>query len=263
MLQAEVPDFVIEDRRHQVSAEEWATRVELAACYRLADRFGWSDLIWTHISAVVPGPEHHVLLNPFGLSFGEITASNLVKVALDGTLVDRTPYQINKAGYLIHSAIHQARPDVTCVLHVHTEAGMAVSMLPDGLEPLSQHAMRFHGRLAYHDYEGIVLDEDEKTRLVRDLGSHRAMILRNHGFLTAGRSIGEAFTLMFYMEKAARSQLAAMAACAESGGRLVRPPFSVAERTALQFGDDARPAGVVEWSALIRGLDRLDSSYQN
>ena len=247
-------------RRSTVSAEEWAARVELAACYRLAAREGWTDLIWTHISAAVPGPEHHVLLNPFGLAFEEVTASNLIKLDLAGTIIDGD-YEANQAGYLIHSAIHEARPDVKCVIHVHTEAGMAISMLEGGLQPLSQHAMRFHDRIAYHDYEGIVLDADEKARLVSDLGHRRAMVLSNHGFLTAGRSVGEAFVLMYYMERAARAQLLAMAATA-SGARLIRPNCGVAEHTARQFGDDEPRAAMSEWPALLRILDRVDTSYK-
>ncbi len=237
---------------------EWQARVDLAACYRLAARAGWDDLIYTHISARVPGPEHHFLINPFGLAFDEITASSLVKIDLEGAIVGDTPHSVNKAGFVIHSAIHEARPDLTCVMHLHTEAGMALSMLRDGLLPLSQHAMRFYGRIGYHEYEGIALDEDEKKRLVADLGPHRALVLRNHGFLTAGGSVAEAYVLMFYLEKAARAQLLAMA----TGAPLAFPRDGVGNLTARQFEGDTLSAGQREWPALLRRLDREDPSYR-
>jgi ribulose-5-phosphate 4-epimerase/fuculose-1-phosphate aldolase len=241
-----------------VSDEEWQARVDLAACYRLAALAGWDDLIYTHISARVPGPEHHFLINPFGLTFDEITASSLVKIDLDGTIIGDTPHGVNKAGFVIHSAIHEARADLACVMHLHTEAGMALSMLKDGLQPLSQHAMRFYGRIGYHGYEGIALDEDEKTRLVADLGPHRALILRNHGFLTAGGSVAEAYVLMFYLEKAARAQLQAMA----TGAPLATPPEAVGDHTARQFEGDSIPVGEREWPALLRRLDRKNPGYR-
>jgi ribulose-5-phosphate 4-epimerase/fuculose-1-phosphate aldolase len=237
---------------------EWQARVDLAACYRLAAREGWDDLIYTHISARVPGPEHHFLINPFGLAFDEITASSLVKIDLDGTIVGDTPHGVTKAGFVIHSAIHEARPDLSCVMHLHTEAGMALSMLKDGLLPLSQHAMRFYGRIGYHGYEGIALNEDEKKRLVTDLGPHKALILRNHGFLTAGASVAEAYVLMFYLEKAARAQLWAMA----TGAALATPPETVGDLTARQFEGDSMPAGAREWPALLRRLDREEPDYR-
>lgn len=243
-----------------ISDDEWQARVDLAACYRLIARHGWTDLIWTHISAAVPGEPGHFLLNPFGLQFNEITASNLVKVDLAGQVVSGSD-RINRAGYLIHSAIHEARHDLACVIHLHTECGMALSMLEQGLLPLSQHAMRFHNRIAYHDYEGIVLDAREKERLVADLGTHRAMILRNHGFLTAGRSVGEAYVLMVYLEKAARAQLTAMAACAGKG-TLTLPHDAVAEHTARQYRDDEGDGSALEWAAAVREMDTLDSSYK-
>src|SRR6187397_1274475 len=180
--------------RDRVSAGEWETRVDLAACYRLAAHFRMTDLIYTHISARVPGPEHHFLINAFGLLWDEISASTLVKVTLEGEIVDDpTGNGINRAGYVIHSAVHRARPEIHCVMHTHTSAGIAVSAQEDGLLPLSQHAMRFTGCIAYHDYEGLALELDEQKRLVADLGTHKALILRNHGLLTCGESIGEAF----------------------------------------------------------------------
>lgn len=240
-----------------ISDAEWQVRVDLAACYRLAAREGWDDLIYTHISARVPGPEHHFLINPFGMSFDEITASSLVKIDLDGVVVGDSPYGVNKAGFVIHSAVHEAR-GVGCVMHTHTESGMAVSMMKGGLLPVSQHAMMFHDRLAYHDYEGLALEADEKERLVADLGNHGSMILRNHGFLTTGASVAEAFVRMFYLEKAAAAQLRAQA----SGDEIVVPPAEVCEKTARQFEGDSMPCGSREWPAMLRRLDREDPSYK-
>jgi ribulose-5-phosphate 4-epimerase/fuculose-1-phosphate aldolase len=232
---------------------EQRQRKELAACYRLCARFGWDDLIYTHISAALHDEQHSLLINPFGLRFDEMTASNLVRIDLSGRKLSNSPYDINLAGFLIHGAIHEARPDLGCVLHVHTEAGMAISMLEEGLNTrLSQHVARFHNRIAYHGYEGIVMDGGEKARLVADLSERKVMILRNHGFLTVGKTVGEAFTLMYYMEKAARSQL-----LASSGrGPLVEMSEEVAEHTARQFGDDQRAAGEAEWPAMLRLVAR-------
>src|SRR3982751_5918176 len=211
--------------KDRVSAEEWEARVNLAACYRLAAHFRMTDLIYTHISARVPGPEHHFLINAFGLLWDEISASALVKVTLDGEIVDDTTGSgINRAGYVIHSAVHRARPDVQCVMHTHTASGIAVAAQEQGLLPMSQHAMRFTDSIAYHDYEGLALELDEQTRLVRDLGSHKAMILRNHGLLTCAESIPEAFDLMYYLERACQSQIAASA----GGAKLRVPPAEVA-----------------------------------
>jgi ribulose-5-phosphate 4-epimerase/fuculose-1-phosphate aldolase len=235
-----------------MSDAEWEARCDLAACYRLAYRAGWDDLVYTHISARVPGPEHHFLVNPFGLGFDEITASNLVKVDLHGAIIGDTPHGVNAAGFVIHSAVHEARPDTGCVLHLHTEAGMAISMMEGGLRPVSQHAMRFYNRIAYHDFEGLALDSDEKTRLVADLGGHNAMILRNHGVLTCGATVAEAYVLMFYLEKSAVSQLKAMA----SGDRIVVPSPEVCDKSARQFEGDSAPVGAREWPSLLRRLDR-------
>ena len=182
------------------SAEEWRLRIDLAACYRLVAMFGWDDLIFTHISARLPGPEHHFLINAYGLMFDEITASNLVKVDLEGRKLGDSPHEINPAGFTIHSAIHAAREDAACVLHVHSVNGVAVSAQEEGLLPLSQHSIFVLASLGYHDYEGVALEEDEKPRLVRDLGEKRFLMLRNHGLLTVGRSVAEAFVAMYFFE---------------------------------------------------------------
>ena len=246
--------------RDRVSAEEWDTRVDLAACYRLAAHYRMTDLIYTHISARVPGPEHHFLINAFGLLWDEISASTLVKVTLDGEVVDDpTGNGINRAGYVIHSAVHRARPDLMCVMHTHTAAGIAVSAQDAGLLPLSQHAMRFTASIGYHDYEGLALELDEQARLTRDLGAHKVMILRNHGLLACGESVAEAFDLMYYLERACQSQINAMA----GGAKLRVPPAGVPEKTAAQFKKLPYKAKKTEWKALTRMLDKTDPSYKN
>jgi ribulose-5-phosphate 4-epimerase/fuculose-1-phosphate aldolase len=245
--------------RDRVSAAEWDTRVDLAACYRLAAHYRMTDLIYTHISARVPGPEHHFLINAFGLLWDEISASTLVKVTLDGGIVDDpTGNGINRAGYVIHSAVHRARPDLTCVMHTHTAAGIAVSAQDAGLLPLSQHAMRFTNSVGYHDYEGLALELDEQARLTRDLGVHKVMILRNHGLLACGESVAEAFDLMYYLERACQSQINAMA----GGAKLRVPPAAIAEKTAGQFRKLPYKAKKTEWKALTRMLDKTDPSYK-
>ncbi len=251
-----IPAPSVENR---VSAEEWETRVNLAACYRLASHFRMTDLIYTHISARVPGPDHHFLINAFGLLWDEITASTLVKVTLDGDIVDDpTGNGINRAGYVIHSAVHRARADVECVMHTHTQAGIAVSAQDQGLLPISQHAMRFTGAIGYHDYEGLALDLDEQARLVGDLGERKAMILRNHGLLTCAESIAEAFDLMYYLERACQTQIGAMA----GGAKLRMPPPGVAEKTAGQFKALPYKQKKTEWKAHLRMLDKVDASYR-
>jgi len=245
--------------QQRVGPEEWEARVNLAAAYRLAAHFRMTDLIYTHISARVPGPEHHFLINAFGQLWDEISASTLVKVTLEGEIVeDPTGYGFNRAGYVIHSAVHGARPDVECVMHTHTQAGIAVSAQEQGLLPISQHAMRFTGSVAYHDYEGLALDLDEQKRLVRDLGSHKAMILRNHGLLTCGASIPETFDLMYYLERACQTQIAALG----GGAKLRIPPAAVAEKTAAQFKALPYKPKRPEWKALLRMLDKSDPSYK-
>ena len=246
--------------RERVSPGEWETRVNLAACYRLAAHYRMTDLIYTHISARVPGPDHHFLINAFGQLWDEISASTLVKVTLDGEIVeDPTGYGFNRAGYVIHSAVHRARPDVACVMHTHTAAGVAVSAQEHGLLPLSQHAMRFTNSIAYHDYEGLALELDEQARLVRDLGSHKAMILRNHGLLVCGSSIYETFDLMYYLERACQTQINAMA----GGAELRIPAAAVAEKTAAQFKALPYKAKQPEWKAHLRMLDKMDPSYKD
>lgn len=249
-----------EDARSEMTAAEWSQRVNLAAAYRLVALYGWDDLVDTHISARVPGPEHHFLINAFGLLWDEISASTLVKVTLEGDVVeDPTGSGINRAGYVIHSAVHRARPDVGCVMHTHTQAGIAVSAQENGLLPISQHAMRFWNGIGYHDYEGLALELDEQARLVRDLGDHQAMILRNHGLLVCGESIAQTFDLMYYLERACRTQISAMAGDA----KLRFPPPAVAEKTARQFKGLPYKAKKTEWRALLRMLDKTDPSYQD
>ncbi len=246
--------------RDQVSEEEWQTRVDLAACYRLAAMHGWTDLIYTHISARVPGTDDHFLLNPFGFMFEEVTASSLVKLDTEGGIVMPSPYAVNAAGFTIHSAVHEARHDMACVMHTHTVSGMAVSAQEDGLLPLAQTSLVFHGALSYHDYEGIALDLDERERLVADLGENTAMILRNHGLLTCGRSVAEAFMTMYMLEKACELQLAAQA-----GGTLRLIPEEVCTHTARQFQRDPDAGGdghvALTWAALLRQLDRVNPGY--
>jgi ribulose-5-phosphate 4-epimerase/fuculose-1-phosphate aldolase len=245
--------------KDRVRAEEWDMRVNLAACSRLAAYYRMTDLIYTHISARVPGPDHHFLINAFGLTWDEINASTLVKVTLDGDIVDDpTGSGINRAGYVIHSAVHRARPDVQCVIHTHTASGIAVSAQEHGLLPISQHAMRFAGSIGYHDYEGLALETEEQARLTRDLGEHKAMILRNHGLLTCGESIAEAFDLMYYLERACQTQVTALAGGARV--RLVAP--DVAEKVARQFRNLPYKAKKTEWKAHLRMLDRVDPSYK-
>ncbi|NQW10981.1 MAG: class II aldolase/adducin family protein [Alphaproteobacteria bacterium] len=246
--------------RDRVSPEEWQTRVDLAACYRLVAHFGWIDLIYNHISARVPGPEEHFLLNPYGFMFEEVTASSLVKIDLDGNVVMDTPFEVNAAGFTIHSAVHMARPDVACVIHTHTHAGMAVSAQEDGLLPLTQNALMFHGdRLAYHDYEGIAFDLTERERLIADLGDRFAMILRNHGLLACGRTIPEAFEILQNLEHACAAQIAAQA----GGGPLITPSEAVCRHTADQFWSSTgdRGYGVRAWPAMLRLMNRHNPGY--
>jgi len=244
-----------------VSEEEWKTRVDLACAYRLVAHQGWLHGIANHISIRVPGGDDHFLLNPYGLEYREVTASSLVKIDLDGNKVMDSPFNVNRAGFVIHSAIHAARKDVTCALHTHTEAGMAVSALKCGLLPLNMSAIRFYNRIAYHDYEGVTLDTEERERIAEHLGTHYAMILRNHGLLTLGRNIGEAFYLMYNLEKACKSQLTAMA----TGAELAIPAAEVLEKSAQQSWQagnnhtDVHPA----WPAFMREMDDLDPSYRN
>jgi ribulose-5-phosphate 4-epimerase/fuculose-1-phosphate aldolase len=246
--------------RDQVSEEEWKTRVDLAATYRLVSLYGWDDLIFTHISARVPGPDHHFLINPYGMMFDEINASSLVKVDLDGAIVMDSPYFINPAGFTIHSAVHAAREDALCVIHLHTDYGIAVSAQKDGLLPLSQQALVALASLAYHDYEGLALNDDEKPRLVRDLGDKASLILRNHGLLTIGRTAAAAFLRMFILERACRIQILAQA----GGSELLPVSDQVKQLVALQVNAVTAGQGAeLTWPGLLRKLDRLDPSFRD
>src|SRR5438477_2856631 len=246
--------------REQVTETEWKARVDLAAAYRLVALYGWDDLIFTHISARVPGADHHFLLNPYGMMFDEVTASSLVKVDLDGKKVLDSPYFINPAGFTIHSAVHAAREDALCVMHLHTDYGIAVSAQKSGLLPISQQAMFALSSLAYHDYEGLALDEEEQPRLVADLGDKKFMILRNHGLLTIGRTAAEAFLGMFLLERACEIQILAQS----GGGELSMIPEPIVDRVASQLSAVTVGQGAeLTWPGLLRKLDRIDSSYRS
>lgn len=248
--------------RDQVSEEEWRIRVDLACLYRLVAWHGWTDSIYTHLSARVPGDEDHFLLNPFGFMFEEVTASSLVKIDTEGKVVMDTPFEVNEAGFTIHSAVHMARPEVVCVAHTHTKAGMAIAAQKDGLLPITQNAMMFYGdHLAYHDYEGIAFDLEERQRLEVDLGDRFAMVLRNHGLLVCGRSMGEAFEILQNMEHACEAQLAAQT----GGAELVMPSPEVCAHTAQQFWgkekSNAPRFGERGWPAMRRMMDRHSPGY--
>ncbi len=247
------------DIRSQVTCEEWQTRVDLAACYRLIAMYGWDDLVFTHISARVPGPDHHFLVNAYGMLFEEMTASSLVKVNLDGEIVLDTAYPVNPAGFTIHSAVHEARPDVGCVLHTHTKAGVAVSAQVDGLRPLSQVSLFPLASVGYHDYEGVALNPEEKPRLVADLGQNTNLILRNHGLLTVGATIPDAFLAMYVLETACQTQLLAQASGAkltEVSADIVAGILKQAEQVTKGLG------GQLAWPGLLRKLDRRDPSFR-
>jgi ribulose-5-phosphate 4-epimerase/fuculose-1-phosphate aldolase len=268
--------------RERVSEAEWGLRVELAACYRLVAKYGMTDLIYNHITARVPGPQHHILISAYGMLYEEVTASSLIKVDLAGNIVDKPDhgYSVNAAGYIIHSAVHEAREDAQCVIHTHTPAGISVSAMEEGLLPLSQTAMRFHGRVAYHEYEGPAFNRGEKARLVEHLGAHNAMILRNHGLLACGPSIPQAFNLIYWLEQACRIQVQVLTC--QRMLHYAKP--EVVERTAealsgteitLDNEASTNPAlkegaqkagsgyGLLEWPALLRSLDRVDPSYRD
>ena len=248
-----------------ISDAEWQIRCDLAALYRLVAHHRWTDFIYTHLSARVPGPEHHFLINKYGVNFEHMRASDLVKIDVDGRIVEEgrglSSRDVNAAGFCIHSAIHMARQDLMCVVHTHTPAGIAVSAQKEGLLPLSQHACKFYGRIAYHGYEGIALDLDERARLVADLGEHKAMILRNHGLLVGGTSIAEAFHMIYMLERACAAQVAAL-----SGGReIILPPHEVCAHTAEQFrkseNDEQHYAMV--WDAALRLIEDGRPDYRS
>ena len=246
--------------KEQVSPEEWRTRVELAAVYRLVALYGWDDLVFTHISARVPDTENEFLINPYGFLFEEITASSLVKIDLSGAKLLDSPHPVNPAGFTIHGAIHEARHDVACVLHVHSLHGVAVSAQKDGLLPLSQQSILPLSNLAYHDYEGIALNEAEKPRLVDDLGANNFLILRNHGLLTCGKSAAEAFLFMYVLESACRIQILAQS----GGGRLIDVPAPIIAGAQAQVAAVTKGLGAdLVFPGLVRKLDRIDNSYKN
>jgi len=253
----------IPSMKGRVTPAEWKARVDLAACYRLVDIYGMSDMMANHISAAVPGEENAFLINAYGMMYEEITASSLIKIDLDGNILlkpdfGEADYGINKAGYVIHGAIHRARHEVACVIHTHTWAGMAISALDCGLMPMTQTAMRFL-KIGYHAYEGVVLDKREEASLLRDLGDGEALILRNHGLLTVGKTIGEAFNWMHRLELASRAQLAAMA----TGQKIIPVPEKVLQETYMNYQPQTRrPYGLMEWPALLRKLDRMDPSFR-
>jgi ribulose-5-phosphate 4-epimerase/fuculose-1-phosphate aldolase len=247
------------DVRSQVSDAEWKLRVDLAACYRLVAHFGWDDLIFTHISARVPGPEHHFLINPYGMTFDEVTASSLVKIDHDARKVLDSPYEINPAGFTIHSAIHAAREDAGCVLHTHSVNGVAVSAQKGGVLPLSQQSTFVLASLAYHDYEGVALNAEEKPRLVRDLGDKSFFMLRNHGLCTVGPSVPDAFLLMYLFEATCMIQVRAQA-----GGELVPIDATIISRSEQAARVVTRGAGgALAWPGLLRKLDRIDPSFRS
>ncbi|HEV8437529.1 MAG TPA: class II aldolase/adducin family protein [Methylomirabilota bacterium] len=246
----------------KVSAEEWAVRVDLAASYRLVAHYGWEDLVFTHITARVPGTDDQFLINPYGIFFDEITASSLVKIDLHGTKLDDSPFPVNPAGFVIHSAIHAARHDARCVLHTHTVNGVAVSTQRAGLLPISQHSMSVLASLGYHDFEGPALRDDEKPRLVADLGDKSSLILRNHGLLTVGETVADAFVNMYYLETSCAIQVRAQA----GGGELIPVPKEVLEAGQAQVTAATRNRGgrgQLVWPGLLRRLDRIDTSYRN
>jgi len=246
--------------KEQVSEQEWQTRVDLAACYRLIAMYGWDDLVFTHISARVTGPDEHFKNNAYGMMIEEMTASSLVKVDLNGEKVLESPYSVNPAGFTIHSAVHEARHEVGCVIHTHTKAGIAVSAQADGLRPLSQTSLFPLASVGYHDYEGVSLNEDEKPRLVADLGSNNILILRNHGLLSVGPTIPDAFLMMYILETACQIQLTAQS----SGAQLVEVDGRIQQGIAAQVEEVTKGlGGQLAWPGLLRKLDRRDESYKD
>jgi ribulose-5-phosphate 4-epimerase/fuculose-1-phosphate aldolase len=255
MIREESMDAALPSVRAQVSDAEWILRCELAAAYRCFAHWGWDDLIFTHLSARVPGPEHHFLLNPYDLAFDEITASSLVKVDMGGQPVMETKHPTNPAGFVIHSALHMAREDAKCVMHLHTIAGQAVSAQEEGLLPASQTSMvAMTGGVAYHDYEGVAVEMDERARLIADMGDRFVMILRNHGVLTTGETVADAFMRMYFVERACQVQVGALA----GGGRLNQPPQGTPEKTAAQAKDGLPLVSrLLAWPAVYRRMARL------
>jgi ribulose-5-phosphate 4-epimerase/fuculose-1-phosphate aldolase len=243
-------------------SDEWKTRVDLAAAYRLAHHFGWTDLIYNHITAKIPGRDGEFLINPMGLNYDEVTASNLVRIDIDGNILSETPYRINRAGYVIHSAIHAARKDAMCVFHTHSRAGVAVASLKEGLVPLNQAGMQFYGRVSYHDYEGFNVLADEQERLAMSLGDNYSFILRNHGLITVGNSVSKAFQRMYYLEQSCQLMIDAMS----TGRELNELDPEIAERTAVRWFDNSSDATAnddIEWAAALRMMDRHQPGYRS
>ena len=252
--------LAIPSLQHRVSPEEWQARVDLAACYRLAAAFGWGDLVFTHITVRLPGPDHHFLINPYGMMFDEITASSLVKIDLDGNKLEDSPFPVNPAGFTIHSAIHAARDDAHCVLHVHSLNGVAVSAQEAGVLPLSQQSIFVLNSLAYHDYEGLALNDDERPRLVADFGNKDYLMLRNHGLLTVGKTVADAFLNMYIFEAACTIQVRAMAGGSplrHIGPAIIENAKEQAKVVTKSLG------GLLAWPALLRKLERSDPGYRS
>ena len=249
-----------------IDPAEWALRVQLAAAYRIIDHLGWSELIWTHTTVRVPGPEHHFLINPYGFRFDEVCASNLVKVDMHGNILGDQNQEINPAGFVIHSAIHMTRPDAQCIMHTHTTAGMAIAALEGGLLPISMYSLGYYDRVAYHDFEGPSLDLDERRRLAENLGDKHVLILKNHGLLACGQTVAQAFVRMFRLERACQVQLAAQS----TGSPMVIPPKKICELSA-ELSDDFLVAEGdkgysrnpnPEFAALVRLMDKKDPSFR-
>lgn len=252
VLTLEIPSL-----QNRVGEAEWQARLELAAAYRLVAHYGWTHLINNHISLRVPGTEDQFFINPYGLLYEQITASSLVKIDVKGKKIDESRYDVNEAGFVIHSAIHMARPDLNCILHTHTVAGQAISALDCGILPLNQGAMRFYNRIGYHEFEGIAIELTERERLARDLGDHKCMILKNHGLLTAGGTVGEAFHLMYHLEKSAETQMMVLA----SQLPFSTPSPETCERAARQFTRSGFALGARDWPALFELAKSLDPSF--
>jgi ribulose-5-phosphate 4-epimerase/fuculose-1-phosphate aldolase len=251
---------LIRSARSTVTAEEWAVRTDLAAAYRVVAMYGWDDLVFTHLSARVPGPDHHFLINPYGMMFGEITASSLVKIDLHGNKVMDSPFEINPAGFTIHSAVHEARTDAHCVMHLHTIEGVAVSCQKGGLLPLSQQSLFPLSSLAYHDNEGVALNPEEKVRLVKDLGHKHNLILRNHGVLTCAETVADAFLYMYILQKACEVQIRAQA----GGGELIPIAQPIVDGIRQASKVVLRQSGgMIAWPGLLRKLDRTDPSWRS
>jgi ribulose-5-phosphate 4-epimerase/fuculose-1-phosphate aldolase len=255
------PNLEFKSLKSQVSTEEWQTRVDLAAAYRLVAAFKWDDLVFTHISARVPGSHDAFLINPYGLMFEEITASSLIKIDAQGNKLDSSPYDVNPAGFTIHSAVHSSRHEAQCVLHVHSLNGIAVSAQKAGVLPISQQSIFVLSSLSYHDYEGVALRDDEKPRLVADLGpTNNYLMLRNHGLLTLGRSVADAFLAMYFFETVCTIQIRAMAGGSELG--TVDPRIIDTAQEQARVATRGMGAGALAWPGLLRRLDRADSSYR-